>query len=806
MPLLDNYGVVACVTCPRISKKAKKIAEVKRFEQKENLTKIHYISSQSVSSDSKATSLGRDEETGKDIEIQLTEVDVSQMNGIFLVEDDSISYSDYEQETTDTTAHVLYEDEIVHQSTITFSAGTSESLHGPLDSIVDADCADFDNEALDAEVEIGEVTNMNYISSHSVSSDATSASLNRDEDIGKGKEIPKDMDVSQMKCIFRVDDNPISYSDYEKEMTDTTLFYYHDDVVNSAESSEALMEVNCVDKDSQALETHIDERIETVAVNCKSEQPDHLFCDIKDEEIQYRDEINIEPVIVTGQNEAKKSRQDQAKERFENQMMAYLAISSSYERSVALSYNSSEEDNLSVDHTLDERPTTSHDSGEFIETQTEEKKIVAMPYHAENEETLDNDTYSDEHDGLDASKSHQMQDVTYLVEEFDVRRKSSRDATDIDSDLHAYQIDNEMPNKELCQLAGDLKISRGTRDDDSMPPASPLLSFSPTLESNHRPSFHISTVPFQSEDLVPTNSQAKNSMEQESRDVYSYSIDEIFDSQPIVSTSYSMPGVDKFQPSSHVSTDPFQNENLIPTAFEAKNPMERYEHDFWGSGVNEIYDPQPIVSMSYSIPGVDKHGNNETTPVTYKEVDPFKDTTNEMSSMKKTFRKSPRRRRPFPESIDGSSVRPRKKEVHKIPKSENPLPKKEAPMASQKNGRYHTKEDQEHLIGLFRQLNTVATRISELEVIKSIKQAETSETNTVTVDYSSSVATNGPVKDYDLTGKYFARMIEEAKISIGKQEDGDVIDCGMDNLFERLNTVSLEMKELDKSIERLKTK
>ena len=754
MPLIDNHGDVACATCPRILKKAKKRAEEKRFEQKENLTKMHYISSHSVSSDTKATSLGRDKETGTEKAIQLTEVGVSQMNGIFLVDDDPIRHSDYEQEMAETTVRVLYDDEIVHQSKITFSAGTSESVHSPLDLIAEVNCVDLDNEApgtqSDAEVKIGEVTKMNYNISYSLSSDATSNSLNRDDEIGTSK----DMDVSQTNCIFRVNDNPISHSYYEKEMADTTVFDYNDDDVSSAESSEALEEVN------SALETHIDEGIETGAINCKSGQPDNVFCDNREEEVRCYDEINIETVIVTGQNEAKKSRQNQAKERFENQMKAYLAISDSYERSVGLSYNSSEEDNLSsANDTLDERPTSSQDSVEFIETQTEEKKILAMPYHAENEETLDND--SDEHESLDAPKTNQIQDVMYATEELDVIRKSSQDATDIDSYLHAYQIDNQMSNKELCQPAGDgeldmsvgeIKISRGTQDDASMPPTSPLLSFSPTLKRNHRPSFHI-------------------------------------------------------------TTDPFQNENLIPTTFEAKNSLARNEDDFWGSGVNEINDSQPIVSMSYSIPGVtdksERRVFNSETPVTYKEVDPFKDTTNEMSSMNNTFRNRPQRRRPCPESIGGSSVRPRKKEVRKIPKSENPLPmegkKKVAPMESQDNCHYQTKEDQEHLIDLFHKLNTVATRLSALEVI-SIKQGVKSETNTVTVDHSSSVTTNSPVKDHDLMSKDFARMIEEVKRSIGMQEDGDVIDKGMDNLFERLNMVSLEMKELDKSIERLKTK
>ena len=622
MPLIDNHGDVACATCPRILKKAKKTAEEKRFEQKENLTKLHYISSRSVSSDTKATSLGRDEKTGTDADIQLTEVDVSQINGAFLVDDDPIRHSDYEQETADTIVRVLYDDEIVNQGKIIFSVGTSESVHGPLDLIAEVNYVELDNEApvtqSDAAVKIGEVTNMNY-------------------------------------------------------------------------------------------------------------------------------------------------RQDQAKERFENQMKAYLAISDSYERTVGLSYNSSEEDNLSsANDTLDERPTSSQDSVEFIRTQMEEKETLAIPYLAENEEILDND--SNYHVNLDAPKTNQIQDVMYATEGFDVIiRKSSQDVTDIDSYLHACQIDNQMPSKELCQptgdgeldiSVGDLNISRGTQDDTSMPPTSPLLSFSPTLKRNHRPSFHI-------------------------------------------------------------FTDPFENENLIPTAFEANNTMERYDHDFGGSDVNDIYDSQPIVSMSYSIPGVvdqyetdksERRFFNSETPVTYKEIDPFKDTTNEISSINNTFRNRPQRRRPCPESMGGSSVRPRKKEVHKIPKSENPLPmegkKKVAPMELQDNGDYQTKEDQEHLIDLFHKLNTVANRLSALEEI-SIKQGEKSETNTVTVDHSSSVTTNSPVRDHDLTSKAFARMIEEVKRSIGTHEDAEVIDKGLDNLFERLNMVSLEMKELDKSIDRL---
>lgn len=123
-------------------------------------------------------------------------------------------------------------------------------------------------------------------------------------------------------------------------------------------------------------------------------------------------------------------------------------------------------------------------------------------------------------------------------------------------------------------------------------------------------------------------------------------------------------------------------------------------------------------------------------------------------------------------------------------------------MELQDNGDYQTKEDQEHLIDLFHKLNTVANRLSALEEI-SIKQGEKSETNTVTVDHSSSVTTNSPVRDHDLTSKAFARMIEEVKRSIGTHEDAEVIDKGLDNLFERLNMVSLEMKELDKSIDRL---
>ena len=662
MPLVEEGSDIICATCPRIAMKARKTARLKNFELKENLTKLHFISSESASvSECEGVVVPRS----------------SEMPGVLLVRDNPSCSSDYTYVVETTNTKPLYNDSCVND--IVVGIKYVESLGNALESEEETNY----KPPGESDVAIQEHDNHSYVS---IESDAI------------------------LPCTL----GSVEETDYKPPVESYVAIQEHDD--------------------------HSYVPIES-DVDLPSNEESNISCE----------EASIEsldvPCIVgrQGRDETKQTSnyiiQDQVAERFRKQMDSYLSISSSYEKSIGLTYNSSEEDSISVEDNIPEEP---------VLDSLVNGKLIEAPYSTYGETIVAN---RKEETCIPILQPVELKQVGVANEMVTNTRceTSIQMMMSLDNEIHTDLIINELQTPDLRQTIEirEPTVCVGITENGNMV-ASPLLHFFP--EIGRRP--------------TPVHTM-----------------------------------------------DPFENENLTHTAYLDKNPIKQQSNPMpWNSNTSEAYNSQPLLTMSFSTPGMEQHefdlmqrrecSNDISTAC--NEVAPFKDTTNAKSRINNpTSHRS--RMRPSPELVGYPiNFQTRRTSNKRIAKEELDAPLKtknthEERMETHHDGCENTRVDEDHCRGLFDQFHSVVSRTSAMGEI-SIKQSMKNATICDTTD-DQQIVHDRPSKAFTSD---FHRMLAETKRCVGIREDENGIGLEMTKIVDRLCRVSLAMKELDESIEKSK--
>ena len=330
MALMENNGKVICVTCPKIRSMAKQQAQSKRLEGRERLIKLEFIPSElespvlknyarqesfqnkSVGYMVDGASLSKEHQDHEDlIELQgscnlskQTGTKDTKETGLMEVTSNPISYAEYNHQKPETIVvherdHPSSKQPVFILSEDSFESGPRlDILHG---NVIDEDMSTGSSEHKVEHCnrniyEEGEMKRINHSSNEMDSLGTTDP--DRDNRVKEKKERnpPRTSSISERERVGRVDLDRSTYEAARKEC----LFW--------------------MGKPSQLDEGN---------------------------KIERKTSFRSNPTIETSQGDI----QDQVKERYERQMKAYLDISTSFEKSIVMSYSSKDDDSLSVERT-----------------------------------------------------------------------------------------------------------------------------------------------------------------------------------------------------------------------------------------------------------------------------------------------------------------------------------------------------------------------------------------------------------------------------------------------------------------------
>ena len=536
MPLMEANGVILCVTCPKISSKAKCVAKSKRFEDREQLTKMYFIRRESpthpsgpslpsrldgdksnalvqkqrfsfdfvLSSSSYGSNLGGDYVSSLSIndngEAELRNSWSSREDPR---EGDPMSYSEYNHEKAET---------IVLQEKDRGSSPPNQP-----EFVLHTDSFDSTSPV-----------QLNTIADHN--------------NIGNGDTLADDAHIRRRDEPAQPGNDKNHCVDNDQIDTDLIRLQRQDEVRLREEQDREYREEDQRRRREKEEEIHRRE----------------------DEERRKEEDRVPRKEDYYGVDESKHTFVDHMK-KYENQMKAYLSISTSFEKSIGLSYSSREDECLSVEHTQSIESNREHHLDDSVNQLVLHEDAIPNSY-SRSQKVQEPSSPEDIRQGPSAHAVSTTPEVVHEEQNQGIDFELSSERENIytvfsSSDKHRGELS---PIPEFESATAEMIMNKVLPEDIDRASAfmSPLLRFSPFNDKIQIPNYLRGSDPFDEVQVGRVGGeQGWNSSPGACKSVPSQPVSSLvqpdflqtedsfncarYDSQPILSMSFSLASLDQ---------------------------------------------------------------------------------------------------------------------------------------------------------------------------------------------------------------------------------------------------------------------